>query len=857
MVAPTEYTNARTDLIAEVAKYTKYTRTYITPLSSITGLVVDGVVTGFDADAANHEGTSPTSDEDYAFYTPQTEKLIKLKNNVIGSLIYEIELDLLENTDLLYFSGVPDPITQDVSSFTIQSFEMSKTAPAASELSLETTNIPATYASAVNIAKYNTPKTYFTTDERSLTISAGVWKTDLDIIKGSESDYPLFYTQLVEVDQDGNDLSPPVVIATGTENLAISIKKSGDFYHYLNVPEHTVSSALNRLQLKFYTYSSANTTSFTYKIKGVGLSHVHTTVPTPYVDPLRGPAGPTGPSGVSGGLILYMDSPSVTQSVGSITATNPSNQQVLKDPTLTATTTITTSNITVTPVNIATYMTSSSFFTELNVPGGLWSFELNGHSPNNDKLKYYINVKEYKSDGTTLFDTLVTGSSDHAVIVGSQNIYVYQIYISPYILESLNSRLAIEIWALTESGSGTLVIDHRNSTLTNVITTLSQFEGPTGPTGATGPTGPQGPPGSEFPVDKTTNTSVHKATYSDYTFTRAAYVSGTSQYYSQMVFNDALKGYADMQFKLPLGQSTPDHFTGLIESSYSPAAADATQFSNMFAVGKYFENYRVRDPNGFHNLSVPINVNDIVSINYTGKIVKYFVNGEEIFRTYTTAGKNFNGKTEVYLKIGDAQLEVFTNFKFGRTSIHGSVGPAISPYPGILNMAYDHPAGTYSHKKLSADWQTIDQLFLLFTPTQTAVECELTFFISDSSNGAHVNVALSGHASEYQFNEWTKEYPTTTTTTTDFLVEQQPYYMRETTTVRWILKGLTPGTQYRATPALKCPNSPSIYPDLRWGGDSTLSYFYRLPPLVFKIKEIDDSWGTGGGTGVLPGGSGA
>lgn len=501
MVASSEYTLSRSSLIIEVAKYTLYPRSNITPLSSITNMVVGGVLAGFDTDAIAHEAGTPSADEDYAFYTPQTQKLLKIIESVKSALIYEIELDVIPSCDRFYLSGVPNPTTQNASSFTTQKFKLTTTQPVTAELFLETTNIPAGFGSAITIAKYSTETDYFT-NGGTTKINPGVFKTELVVEKNSGDDYPVFYTEIAEVDIDGDDLGTPVVIASSTETFTTHVKSNGTYYHYLTVPEYTISSSLNRFQLRILAYSSANTTTLKYKIKGTSLSNVYSTLSTPYVNPLRGPAGPAGISGVSGGLVLYMDTPTVSQAVGSITATNPTNQTILDDPDTGSSTTITTTGITTTPVNFATFMTASSLLEETVIPAGLWSFNLHGNS-DGSSMKYYIVVKEYQSDGTTLVDTLATGSTDSATVVSSQNIYVYQLYVNSYTLASLTSRIAIELWAFTDSGINQLVTQHRNNTLSNVVTTIAQFEGPVGPTGPVGPQGIQGITGDTGPTGAT------------------------------------------------------------------------------------------------------------------------------------------------------------------------------------------------------------------------------------------------------------------------------------------------------------------------------------------------------------------
>ena len=268
MVASSDYISTRSTFINEVAKYISHVRpNFIEPNKSIVNMVVNGVVYDFDAKAEAHEASNPTNEQDSVFYTHQTDKLLRLIKNVESVFIYEQDSHRLVNSDRFYLSGVPNPITQNAAaSFTTQKFSMTTTKPVTTELALETTNIPAGIENAVIIAKYSTETDYFK-NGGSTTINKGVWATELVVEKNTGDDYPLFYTEVVEVDSEGNDLGTPKVI-TPTGHVSVDVKTNGTYFHYLHLPEYTISSSLHRFQLRILAYSSANTTTLKYKIKG-------------------------------------------------------------------------------------------------------------------------------------------------------------------------------------------------------------------------------------------------------------------------------------------------------------------------------------------------------------------------------------------------------------------------------------------------------------------------------------------------------------------------------------------------------------------------------------------------------------
>jgi hypothetical protein len=89
---------------------------------------------------------------------------------------------------------------------------------------------------------------------------------------------------------------------------------------------------------------------------------------------------------------------------------------------------------------------------------------------------------------------LATGSSlDPAIILNTQGPVTYSLYVPTSALTNLTSRIEVQIWAVTTSGIATFKLEMRDSTLSNVVTTIaSNLIGATGPTGPTGPIGPTG-----------------------------------------------------------------------------------------------------------------------------------------------------------------------------------------------------------------------------------------------------------------------------------------------------------------------------------------------------------------------------
>jgi hypothetical protein len=112
-------------------------------------------------------------------------------------------------------------------------------------------------------------------------------------------------------------------------------------------------------------------------------------------------------------------------------------------------------------------------------------------------LVYWVDIFEVESDGSTVIGTIYSGSSTSGTPVGTaQDVYLHSVYVQPYVLDDLNSRIQVVIKAVSTTSAKNLYIEMRNGTLSNVVTTIAtNLIGTTGPTGSTGPTGPTGPQG--------------------------------------------------------------------------------------------------------------------------------------------------------------------------------------------------------------------------------------------------------------------------------------------------------------------------------------------------------------------------
>jgi len=149
---------------------------------------------------------------------------------------------------------------------------------------------------------------------------------------------------------------------------------------------------------------------------------------------------------------------------------------------------------------MTTFTTPVGSLPSTAIVAGTWDMNLYALS-SNAGITYHFSIYEVASNGTELIGTIATGTSLTGTPIGTQNIYVYSLYVNAYTLQSLNSRVQIKVFANFTSGTKTLTLEFRGNTMSHVHTTLiANSVGPSGATGPSGadstvpgPTGPTGP----------------------------------------------------------------------------------------------------------------------------------------------------------------------------------------------------------------------------------------------------------------------------------------------------------------------------------------------------------------------------
>ena len=220
---------------------------------------------------------------------------------------------------------------------------------------------------------------------------------------------------------------------------------------------------------------------------------------------LTGPTGATGSAGVNGissGLVYYYDGPSASQTVPIASLIT---DDLLLFPNIGAQTTIVTTSFSPSDgdTKIVQYVTPAIPLDTVIIIPGLWVSNLFAQrTAGIGNLVYWIVIDEMASDGTTFIANIASGNSASGTpITNVQNNYIYTQFVSSYTLASVNSRIRVSIYANTTGVNTAFTIEMRDSTLSNVVTTLSaNIAGPTGPQGVTGPTGPTGPIGVTGPT---------------------------------------------------------------------------------------------------------------------------------------------------------------------------------------------------------------------------------------------------------------------------------------------------------------------------------------------------------------------
>lgn len=224
------------------------------------------------------------------------------------------------------------------------------------------------------------------------------------------------------------------------------------------------------------------------------------TGPTGANSTVAGPTGPTGAPGTSVGLTTFLDG---------ATATGPQAYNLLTIPNTGSQTTLSIAT------NSSTSTLIGSFVTEAGVPGnssfvgGLWTLHAwISHQAGGNTFRFWTQVQEVASNGTTVLATLATGdyASGTPVTSSTAALLEYDLFVPSSTLASTSSRILVNVYAQAQSGTPDAILYMRDNTQSHVVTTIaynvagptgptgaaSTVAGPTGPTGLTGPTGPTG-----------------------------------------------------------------------------------------------------------------------------------------------------------------------------------------------------------------------------------------------------------------------------------------------------------------------------------------------------------------------------
>ena len=404
-----------------------------------------------------------------------TLKYEQLTHSISKTLEVDQEISSIPASEQYYLSGAPDPETQTFPVGTTQQLELA-ILPTSTSLTttLTTTGINATEDS---ILRFTSPSDF----ENTIEFKEGSWAVELYMEKtNTTSSYPLFYTELYELKQDLTEVKLSSDDSTEGRALAIAIRDPGFYKFYMHVPKTTVSHVYSRLLLKVMAYGHTfpgDTLSADLKITlgNIYQTTVTTTILEPFINPNIGPIGPPGQNGISAGLNLYYDGATVSQTAAQA-AVSPPTLALITEPNLGAQTSITTTNVTTSPVICAKFLFPTNFFLlDQIVYSGVWASYIYAYRSNNGS-KYphiFLTLREVAADGVTVLDTIVEGSVSSGVKINALDIYSLNIAVPlTHTVVSPSSRLLVEMWTFTNHSNATLVVQMRDASVSFVRTTL-------------------------------------------------------------------------------------------------------------------------------------------------------------------------------------------------------------------------------------------------------------------------------------------------------------------------------------------------------------------------------------------------
>ena len=203
-----------------------------------------------------------------------------------------------------------------------------------------------------------------------------------------------------------------------------------------------------------------------------------------------GATGPTGASGTSVGLTTFLDG---------ATATGPQAYNLLTIPNTGAQTTLTRTTNSSSGVLLGSFVTPAGVPNNTSFIGGLWTLHAwISHQGGGSNFRFWTEVQEVASNGTTVLATLATGdyASGTPVTSATASLLEYDLFVPSSTLASTSSRILVNVYVQAQSGTPDAILYMRANTQSHVVTTIAyNVSGPTGPTGVAGPTGPTGAQG--------------------------------------------------------------------------------------------------------------------------------------------------------------------------------------------------------------------------------------------------------------------------------------------------------------------------------------------------------------------------
>jgi hypothetical protein len=179
-----------------------------------------------------------------------------------------------------------------------------------------------------------------------------------------------------------------------------------------------------------------------------------------------------------------------------VTATGPQADKLLVIANTGVQTLLSISTSAAVPLLLGSFVTQAGVPNNTSFPAGLWT--LHGwfaHNSGGSTFRFWTEIQEVASNGTTVLQTIATGSYATGTPVSNSTsaLYEYDLYLPATTLASVTSRILVNVYVQAQSASPTANLYMRDNTQSHLVTTLAfNVAGPTGPTGATGPTGPTG-----------------------------------------------------------------------------------------------------------------------------------------------------------------------------------------------------------------------------------------------------------------------------------------------------------------------------------------------------------------------------